>query len=309
VEVSPTQGTFAEPRFSSTRDIAFAGVNPEIVARIGNGGRGAQGAVSEDGGKMWKAFGRSAPGGNSGTGKLAVAADGSAIVWTTQGGRGGSTQGGGDAGVFGPFVTYDHGDTWTHCSGLNNSARVVADPVNPDKFYSFDKQAGKLFVSTNKAASFYASAASPPTTEKNSGSGGGSGGAVLAATIGMEDDLWVGLRNGRLYHSSDGGVTFDKLDTVDSVDALGFGKAAPGKQFPAIFLLGTVHQLHARYRSDDVGQTWVRIDDNQHQYGNANVPLIIGDPHIYGRVYFTTGGRGVIYGDIKNGLVSTDKGL
>jgi len=51
-------------------------------------------------------------------------------------------------------------------------------------------------------------------------------------------------------------------------------------------VIGTIHQLHARYRSDDAGRTWVRIDDDQHQYANADVPLIIGDPRIYGRVYF-----------------------
>lgn len=50
----------------------------------------------------------------------------------------------------------------------------------------------------------------------------------------------------------------------------------------------------------DAGQTWVRIDDDQHQYGSADVPMIIGDPRIYGRVYVTTGGRGVIYGDISS---------
>ncbi|MGA2855063.1 MAG: hypothetical protein ABSE90_13155, partial [Verrucomicrobiota bacterium] len=157
----------------------------------------------------------------------------------------------------------------------------------------------KLFVSTNKAANFYATTSSLPVAPENFGRGGG-GGGVLAATTGMEGDLWAGLRGGGLYHSTDGGVSFSKLNTIDGVEALGFGKAAPGKDFPAIFLLGTIHQLHARFRSDDAGRTWVRIDDDQHQYANADVPLIIGDPRIYGRVYFTTGGRGVIYGDIKN---------
>ncbi|HAO80459.1 MAG TPA: hypothetical protein DCQ92_16120 [Verrucomicrobia subdivision 3 bacterium] len=89
--------------------------------------------------------------------------------------------------------------------------------------------------------------------------------------------------------------------SVSGADALGFGKAALGKTFPAVFLLGNINNLHARYRSDDASQTWIRIDDNQHQFGNANVPTIIGDPRIYGRVYFTTGGRGVIYGEINGG--------
>jgi len=70
-----------------------------------------------------------------------------------------------------------------------------------------------------------------------------------------------------------------------------------GKTFPALYLLGNIEQLHAYFRSDDNGQNWVRINDDQHQFGAPNRPIIIGDPRIYGRVYLTTGGRGVIYGD------------
>ena len=121
------------------------------------------------------------------------------------------------------------------------------------------------------------------------------------AMTGMEGDLWVGSRSAGLYHSTDGGVSFTKIASVSGVDALGFGKAAPGKNFPVVFLLGSINNRHARYRSDDAGQTWVRIDDDQHQYGSADVPMIVGDPRIYGRVYVTTGGRGVIYGDINPG--------
>src|ERR1019366_8931227 len=180
------------------------------------------------------------------------------------------------------------GMTWTNCEGLSSGASVAADPVSASRFYAFDAQAGKLMTSTNSPATFEATAASLPISE-----GAGRGG-VLAATPGMKGDIWVGSRNSGLYHSTDGGASFTKLDNVGGADALGFGKAAPGKTFPAIFLLGNINQLHARYRSDDAGQTWVRIADDQHQYANANVPMIIGDPRIYGRAYFTTGGRGVI---------------
>ncbi|HEU4389441.1 MAG TPA: hypothetical protein VFV34_16675, partial [Blastocatellia bacterium] len=50
------------------------------------------------------------------------------------------------------------------------------------------------------------------------------------------------------------------------------------------------------YRSDDGGVTWVRINDDQHQYastGNA----ITGDQRVYGRVFFSTNGRGIIWGE------------
>src|ERR1035437_1638590 len=202
------------------------------------------------------------------------------------------------------YITYDRGTTWTNCQGLASGARVTADPVSPSRFYSFDGQAGKLMASTNAAATFAATAAELPTVQSG---GRGGGGNVLAATTGIEGDLWVGSRSEGLYHSTDGGVSFTKVTSVSGADALGFGKAALGKTFPAVFLLGNINNLHARYRSDDASQTWIRIDDNQHQFGNANVPMIIGDPRIYGRVYFTTGGRGVIYGEINGGPAFGEK--
>jgi photosystem II stability/assembly factor-like uncharacterized protein len=264
----------------------YAGGKPEVIVRIGNGGRGlsAHAAISDDGGKTWKALAHDCPGGNGGQGKLAISADGNTIVWTPQRGS--------------AYVTYDHGITWTNCQGLASGGRVTADPVSPSRFYSFDGQTGKLMASTNAAATFEATAAELPTVQ---GGGRGGGGNMLAATTGIEGDLWVGSHSEGLYHSTDGGVSFTKVTSVSGADALGFGKAALGKTFPAVFLLGNINNLHARYRSDDASQTWIRIDDNQHQFGNANVPTIIGDPRIYGRVYFTTGGRGVIYGEINGG--------
>lgn len=289
VDVSPPEGTFAGPRFSGTQGLAFAAGKPELMVRIGSGGNETHAAISEDGGRNWSTLGSDAPDVNGGQGKIAMSADGSAIVWVVQRDS--------------AFVTLDRGATWKNCAGFFGNA-IVADPVNPARFYAFDPQNGKLLASTNRAESFEATLATLPVAQNNFGRGGG---GVLAVTSGTEGDIWAGSRNRGLYHSTDGGNSFAKLDNVGGVDALGFGKAAPGKNYPAIFLLGSINQRHARYRSDDAGQTWVRIDDDRHQYANANVPLIIGDPRIYGRAYFTTGGRGVIYGDINDGLVFSRK--
>jgi hypothetical protein len=53
--------------------------------------------------------------------------------------------------------------------------------------------------------------------------------------------------------------------------------------------------LRGIFRSDNTGRAWVRINDDQHQWGL--LLHITGDPKQYGRVYVGTHGRGTLYGD------------
>ena len=85
------------------------------------------------------------------------------------------------------------------------------------------------------------------------------------------------------------------MNGVQEAYSLGFGKAARGQNYPALYLAGKVNEVQALFRSDDAGATWTRINDDQHQFGW--ISHVTGDPRIYGRVYFATGGRGIIYGD------------
>ncbi len=99
-----------------------------------------------------------------------------------------------------------------------------------------------------------------------------------------------------LYHSVDGGENFTKLANIQAANSLGFGKAAPGKKCSALYLAGKVDQVQGLFRSDDDGQSWVRINDDQHQFGWVN--YIIGDLRIHRWIYFGTAVRGIIYGDL-----------
>ena len=82
-------------------------------------------------------------------------------------------------------------------------------------------------------------------------------------------------------------------------NCIGFGKAATGQTYPAIYTSAKIDGVRGIFRSDDQGATWIRINDDQHQYAWTG-KVITGDPRIYGRVYFGTNGRGIIYGDIKS---------
>jgi photosystem II stability/assembly factor-like uncharacterized protein len=275
--VSPPQGNFAGPRFSNTEDLAMAGRNSSLIVRAGTGGNAmVHAAISEDGGSTWRALGNDPPN-SRGAGTIAISADGGTIVWTPRRSV--------------PYYSEDHGTNWAACAQLASGIRVVADAKNPAEFYAFDPRAGKLLVSTNGAVAFAATDAEFPRADA-----GGAGGVALCVAPGSEGDLWLAFRDEGLYHSTNAGATFTKLKRVQQARSLGFGKAAPGKNSAALYLFGEVDQLPALFRSDDAGENWIRINDDEHQFGW--VSHVTGDPRIYGRVYFGTGGRGIVYGDL-----------
>jgi xyloglucan-specific exo-beta-1,4-glucanase len=80
---------------------------------------------------------------------------------------------------------------------------------------------------------------------------------------------------------------------------LSLGKEPLGKDYPALFAVGTRDQARAIYRSDDDGKIWLRVNDEQHEYGRR-FRCIAADPRIFGRVHFGTDGRGILYGEPAN---------
>ena len=284
--MSPQAGTFAGPRYGNTEDLAFAGVNPLMVVRAGTGGSQAvRAAISRDGGANWRALAGEPSTGN-GADAITISADAHIIVWTPRDEE--------------PYFTADEGANWTACAGLSTGIRVVADAVNCEEFYAFDARSGNFYSSTNGAVSFMAEATVPAAHDSHSF---GFGGASLVATPGMERDLWLVAHGQGLFHSTNGGADFTRLALVQDAGSLGLGKAAPGADFPALFLSGQISGLRALFRSDDGGENWVRINDDRHQYGYqyGYISHVTGDPRVFGRVYFATGGRGVIYGEIAAG--------
>ena len=288
LDVSPSQGTFTNPHYTNTESIDYAASVPAIIVRSGTVRGNASGTVraaySLDGGGTWRPFATEPPlppesASNrfaGGAGHLAISADGAVVVWTPRGGS--------------PHVTRDWGKTWTASAGAVPALRVVADRVNPAKFYGFDTRSGTVFVSADGGFNFASTAKGLPTEEAFFFPAPGN----LQAVPGIEGDLWLAAA-GTLFRSADSGATFARLGSVQEAAALGFGKAAPGAAYPAIFLSGTIQGRSGVFRSTDGGATWIQISDDRHQF--AAIIHITGDPRIYGRVYLAVHGRGVIYGD------------
>ncbi|GLH98544.1 RICIN domain-containing protein [Phytohabitans aurantiacus] len=255
------------PVMGNSTSIDFAQSNPATMVRVGRGGA-QDGAYSTDGGTSWHGF-TAEPVASADTGQVALAADGSTIVWTQTGQA--------------PHRSTDKGASWSKVSGLGTDAVVVADRSTANTFYSL--AGGTLYASTDGGASFTARATNLPTGR-------------LTAVPGIAGDLWIAGSARGLLHSTDGGRTFTTLTTVQTASALGFGKAAPGASYQALYLIGTVKDATGVFRSTDKGATWLRVNDDAHQWGSiSGSGVITGDPDTYGRVYIGTNGRGLQYGD------------
>jgi photosystem II stability/assembly factor-like uncharacterized protein len=284
LDASPSQGSYAGPHFTSTEGLAFASGNPQIVVRTGIIREGnLHVALSTDGGKNWRLL-TSEPAPDVPGGAVAIAFDGRTIVVTKRRAI--------------AELTIDSGKTWNKCAGLAPDVQPVADSVNPRRFYAFDQNTGTLYASTNGAAGFQPSkfAASFAPTPRGQG-GFGVPDASLTATPGREGDLWLTCGTNGLWHSTDAGQSFAKIESVTAALAFGCGKAAPQGKFAALFLFGSVASQRGIFRSDDGGFTWLRLNDDDHQFGW--ITRLTGDPRIFGRVYLATTGRGIIYGETR----------
>jgi photosystem II stability/assembly factor-like uncharacterized protein len=265
---------FTAPAFTSTTSLDYAELNPSVMVRAGNftdadRPNDSHAAFSTDGGANW--FQGSEPGGINEGGTISAAADGSRFVWAPK-----------DSQV---VYSVGFGNSWTQSTGIPQNAVVESDRVNPQTFYGFS--GGTFYVSRNGGASFTAAATGLPSTGK------------FKAVPGATGEIWLAGDTGGLFRSTDFGISFTKVasaQAAQAAQAVGFGKAAPGRTNMAVFIVGQVDGKKGVYRSDDAGTSWLRINDDQHQYGNIG-ETITGDPRIYGRVYLGTNGRGIIYGD------------
>jgi hypothetical protein len=266
---------FQNPYFSSGLSLDFAQLAPSVIVRAGNPGRGdAAWGISTDGAATWTPT-AAQPAGVTGGGTVAVNADGTRSVWSPAG-----------AGV---HVTSDGGATWTASTGVPAGATMESDRVDPARFYAY--AAGVFYASADGGATFAATPATGLPAEGNV--------RFKAAPVAAGDIWFAGGKTGTVYglwRSTDGGASFTRLAGVDEADAIGFGKPARGRRYPALYTTAKIRGVRGIFRSDDAGRRWVRINDDRHQYAWTGA-AITGDPRVYGRVYVATNGRGIILGD------------
>ncbi|WP_461030449.1 sialidase family protein, partial [Streptomyces sparsus] len=279
---SPSRGMADSPVFGTATGLAQAARRPSYVVRTGWGDHG-NGAYSQDGGRTWQPFASQPAIASSAPGPIAVSADGRTLLWSFVHWDGTKHP---------AFRSVDNGASWREVPSFPKGAVPVADPRSAERFYAYDTDAGEVRHSADGGVTFTPGATGLPSGDVQ---------FRIAAAPGRTGDLWLSAKESGLRRSTDGGRTFHEVTSCRASFALGFGKAAAGCRYPALFQTGTVDDVIGVYRSDDEGRTWIRINDDAHQWGWIG-ETITGDPRVHGRVYLGTNGRGIQYGDPRSAV-------
>jgi photosystem II stability/assembly factor-like uncharacterized protein len=271
------------PVLTSTTGLDYAGMNPQMMVRVGNGDEEQYTpvkhtiATTTDGGETWSEPAQPAYSNIEGWnmpqgGNVAISAEGTSIVWSP------------DA----QTVAVHKNGGWTAVD-LPIGAVVVSDKVNDNIFYASAN--GDFYKSVDGGATFEVMFTIGEGTYK------------IEAVPGEEGHVWIPVRYENntdyeiqgLYYTLDGGTSYEKIDGVECATVVGFGKAKEGEDYLAIYSALQINDIYGVFRSDDMGETWVKLTNDSQGYGSINYS-ITGLLEEYGTVYVATNGRGIQYG-------------
>lgn len=267
-------GTRHSSNAGSMTGLAVAAANTDVWVKAANSDTGNDFWYSEDRGVTWSNKVTAPVSGQNGHGgSVAISADGSTFYWAP------------DNMAF-VFWSDDKGKTWNQSEGGMSAKRLIADPVNPDYLYAasgstfyYSDDRGKTFTANSELSVF---TSTRPVVE-----------------AGVEGKIYYPAMG--LQVSTDHGKTFTRLSTVSNCQMVGLGRGKNDGDPAVIYIWGqpTSDDPVGLYWSTDEGATWSRINDDNHQFGGTgNGKFVYGDWNKYGRVYMSTLGLGVVYGDL-----------
>jgi hypothetical protein len=267
---SPSQGNYVSFAPALPSGLDFVQNKPTtIVASIASGWKpypGPKAQISTDGGLTWTGFAGTVD--TKGSGTIAASPDGSSFVWAP-----------GDTGV-----QYGSQGNWSTASGIPAKAQIASDRLAAGVFYGFS--GGTLLISTNGGQSFSPVQSGLPADGR------------LYVRPGLQGDIWLASPSAGIYHNAGSSTHIElaKLSSASGATLLAFGAPPSESSTPVIFLWGNVNNNRPQlYRSTDDGKTFIRINDDLHQWA-VGPQVMAADMRRFGVLYIGTNGRGIILG-------------
>ncbi|MBR3418013.1 MAG: 1,4-beta-glucanase [Oscillospiraceae bacterium] len=292
-----------QPNMGSTSAIAVCPQNTDVWVRIAEGDTNNTAAAyyTLDRGKTWKGMTPAAKGGKA---AIAQIGSGKYRIFNT-------SKDSGD-------VSYsdDFGGTWNKCAGIpsqygSKPTMLLIEPDDPNTVYAYatyfnsswhySKDAPtaedaqyKFCVSTDGGKTFTSTDICMYDQCDSAGRIAylGKGELILGGG-------WYGL-----YHASvrSGKVTVEKIDGVSYCKTVGYGAPEKTGGVNTLYMYGKPLESDPEgiYRSTDAGKSWVCINTEHLYGGTGNGNFLVGDMSQFGKVYMSTVGCGIVYGEVTN---------
>ncbi|MDE7121716.1 MAG: 1,4-beta-glucanase [Oscillospiraceae bacterium] len=282
-----------QPNIGSTSAIAYCPADTKVMARVGE--HDAKGYYSLDAGKTWEDL--NVP---NGGGKIAITKlDEKTYRFIKASGD--------NAGI---VYTDDFGKTWKESTGLEGSKTTypLVDPENPAIVYgsgikynsywasdmtkkepTLEDAQYDFYISTDYGATFSKTVVDKYDECDHTGD--------LAYIT--KDTIAMALGWNGLYIITESGTKVEKSD-VFYCKTIGYGAPEKAGDPNTLYIYGKPEESDPEgiYRSTDGGKTWVCINTEHIYGGTGNGNFIVGDMNEFGKLYMSTVGCGIVYGEL-----------
>lgn len=297
-----------KPNMGSTAAIAYCPQDPNVMIRIaeGDANNQASGYYTLDGGKTWEGMNPSSGG------KAAIVKLGKdKYRFLKSGKENGSVE-----------YSDDLGQTWKSSLSVsgNKPSYFLVDPDDPMLVYAsgivynqywgsdpnkkeptFDECHYSMYVSHDGGKTWEDNPICKYDMCDHTGDPAYIGNGKIAMAAG-----WNGL-----YIITEEGKKAEKLDNVFYCKTIGYGAPEKTGKSNTLYMYGKPAETDPEgiYRSTDEGKTWVCINKEHIYGGTGNGNFLVGDMNEFGKVYMSTVGCGIVYGELSgktdNPIVTT----
>ena len=190
------------------------------------------------------------------------------------------------------YRSLDLGETWEELS----VPFVISDSAEDTKYLLSDRVNGDIFYFWSNDGFMYRTTDGGSTWNKISAVTCVDADQYFDAPFGLEGHVWVCQGENGISYSTNYGVRWNQVSGFTRAIFVTFGKEKEGSTFPTVFVMGTYKGEEGIFRSDDYGKTWHSTASSFSYGGSTEATYIAGDRTHYGRVWLSSNGRGIFYG-------------